>query len=918
MSDYRIRESGRILPGGMENEIHRLPMRITGAALLGMAAIGWLSLMSWSISDPSLNRATGGEPSNLLGSTGASLADMLFQVLGLGAIALFLPPALWGLSLWSGEPIRNPRHRLAMWSLSLMLIASALSILPKPQGWVLAHGLGGLAGDLGKTIFLGLAGIIHDGIAAPLGAAVAGGLGLLTLARACGIGRGEIVSLVRTPSRSRGGLFRGVLSGFSFVLYALGSVRHGIAGAMDRRAPTRRHAAAVPTYWAPEDHERFNPRPDRRGSFNPRFGDYEIPDEPIPVRMREVRQTQRRIAQPPVPSVEPRIEPYFDSHRAIPRRAPERPEPQPVRRLEASPAQRRQEEDRYPERPVDAEDPFVDDEEIYDPDLEETGYDEVEPEPAPPIIRSSRPAPARAEMPDRTISAPRTLKLTRPLPEAFSMPPLKLLRPAPPRQNDPEMADSVLGRRAEMLQSVLEDFRIKGQITGVHPGPVITLYEFEPARGTKSSRVIGLADDIARSMSAVSARVAVIPGRDAIGIELPNTNREVVYLRQLLEAKDFADGKGRLQLALGKTIGGDPVIVDLARMPHLLIAGTTGSGKSVAINTMILSLLYRLSPEDCRFIMIDPKMLELSVYDGIPHLLTPVVTDPHQAIKALKWTVAEMNSRYERMCKLGVRNIMGFNQKVARSARTGEPLARTVQTGFDEENGSPIYERENIDPTPMPYIVVVIDEMADLMMVAGKDIEFAVQRLSQMARAAGIHLIMATQRPSVDVITGTIKANFPSRISFQVTSKIDSRTILGEQGAEQLLGAGDMLTMAAGGRIMRAHGPFVSDDEVETVVSYLRAQGEPDYLPGVLDDGGDMDDNGDADGALRESSGDDVYDQAVDVVLRDRRPTTSYLQRRLGIGYNRAASLIERMEADGIISAPNRTGKREVLGPEPA
>ena len=372
-----------------------------------------------------------------------------------------------------------------------------------------------------------------------------------------------------------------------------------------------------------------------------------------------------------------------------------------------------------------------------------------------------------------------------------------------------------------------------------------------------------------------------------------------------------------MQLALGKTIGGDPVIVDLARMPHLLIAGTTGSGKSVAINTMILSLLYRMQPDECRFIMIDPKMLELSVYDGIPHLLTPVVTDPHQAIKALKWTVAEMNSRYERMCKLGVRNITGFNQKVSRAARTGEPLARTVQTGFDEETGSAIYERENIDPAPMPYIVVVIDEMADLMMVAGKDIEFAVQRLSQMARAAGIHLIMATQRPSVDVITGTIKANFPSRISFQVTSKIDSRTILGEQGAEQLLGAGDMLTMAAGGRIMRAHGPFVADDEVESIVNYLREQGEPDYLYSVLDDEPGVEDD-DGDTAGRGGSGDDVYDQAVAVVLRDRRPTTSYLQRRLGIGYNRAASLIERMEADGIISAPNRTGKREVLAGEGA
>ncbi len=569
----------------------------------------------------------------------------------------------------------------------------------------------------------------------------------------------------------------------------------------------------------------------------------------------------------------------------------------------------------------------------YDDGLDEAYYEEDEaayiepPQPAAPapklalapaVYRGPAPAAQRGRpMPPRAGNGAARHALAQ-VEEAaeFELPPLKLLSPPPPRHNDPELSDAALGRRAEMLQGVLEDFRIKGQITGVHPGPVITLYEFEPARGTKSSRVIGLADDIARSMSAVSARVAVIPGRDAIGIELPNNNREVVYLRELLESKEFTAGKGRLSLALGKTIGGDPVIVDLARMPHLLIAGTTGSGKSVAINTMILSLLYRLPPEECRFIMIDPKMLELSVYDGIPHLLTPVVTDPQQAIKALKWTVGEMNARYERMCKVGVRNILGFNQKVARSRRTGEPLARTVQTGFDEETGTPIYEREDIDPSPMPYIVVVIDEMADLMMVAGKDIEHAVQRLSQMARAAGIHLIMATQRPSVDVITGTIKANFPSRISFQVTSKIDSRTILGEMGAEQLLGAGDMLTMAAGGRIMRAHGPFVSDDEVESVVNVLRVQGEPDYLDGLLDDEFARDEDGRGDMPGKGSSGDNVYDQAIEVVLRDRRATTSYLQRRLGIGYNRAASLIERMEADGIISPPNRTGKREVMGGE--
>jgi S-DNA-T family DNA segregation ATPase FtsK/SpoIIIE len=506
----------------------------------------------------------------------------------------------------------------------------------------------------------------------------------------------------------------------------------------------------------------------------------------------------------------------------------------------------------------------------------------------------------------------------------FELPELRLLTPAPERRGNPELSDTALGRKAELLHGVLEDFGVKGGITGVHPGPVITLFELEPARGTKSSRVIGLADDIARSMSAVSARVAVIPGRDAIGIELPNQNRETVFLRELLESPEFAKGKAALPLALGKTISGLPVIADLARMPHLLIAGTTGSGKSVAINAMILSLLYKLSPEQCRFILIDPKMLELSVYDDIPHLLTPVVTDPRKAIAALKWTVGEMNVRYERMCKLGVRNITGFNQKVARARLQGRPLTRTVQTGFDDDTGDAIYEREEIDDSPMPYIVVVIDEMADLMMVAGKDIEYAVQRLSQMARAAGIHLIMATQRPSVDVITGTIKANFPSRISFQVTSKIDSRTILGEQGAEQLLGAGDMLSMAAGGRIMRSHGPFVSDEEVERVVNFLREQAEPDYLDGVLDDvepaetkRGKAANSNDVD-LGREPTGEALYDQAVEIVIKERRATTSYLQRRLGIGYNRAASLIERMEEDGLISPPNRTGKREIRGSEGA
>jgi S-DNA-T family DNA segregation ATPase FtsK/SpoIIIE len=471
---------------------------------------------------------------------------------------------------------------------------------------------------------------------------------------------------------------------------------------------------------------------------------------------------------------------------------------------------------------------------------------------------------------------------------------------------------------AQSLEGVLQDFGVRGQIINARPGPVVTLYELEPAPGIKSSRVIGLADDIARSMSALSARVAVVSGRNAIGIELPNDKREKVYFREMLASKEYAETPARLALCLGKTIGGEPVVVDLARMPHLLIAGTTGSGKSVAINTMILSLLYRLTPEQCRLIMVDPKMLELSVYDGIPHLLTPVVTDPRKAVVALKWAVREMEERYKKMSKLGVRNIDGYNVRLAEAKAKGETLSRTVHTGYDKESGEAIYEKEELDLEPLPYIVVIVDEMADLMMVAGKDIEGAVQRLAQMARAAGLHVILATQRPSVDVITGTIKANFPTRISFQVTSKIDSRTILGEQGAEQLLGQGDMLYMAGGGRISRVHGPFCSDEEVEKVVRHLKSQGSPQYLEAVTtaeDEMVDEDGNPVFDATSMGATGDatDLYRQAVQIVTRDKKASTSYIQRRLQIGYNRAASIMERMEQEGIVGQANHAGKREIL-----
>ncbi|MEM7427873.1 MAG: DNA translocase FtsK [Pseudomonadota bacterium] len=494
----------------------------------------------------------------------------------------------------------------------------------------------------------------------------------------------------------------------------------------------------------------------------------------------------------------------------------------------------------------------------------------------------------------------------------FELPPLSLLSEAPKQNQNPELTEEALEQNARMLEGVLEDFGVRGEIINVRPGPVVTLYELEPAPGIKSSRVIGLADDIARSMSAISARVAVVPGRNAIGIELPNTKRETVFFRELLASQTYERSKHNLCLALGKNIGGEPIFADLARMPHLLIAGTTGSGKSVGINTMILSLLYKLPPDKCKLIMIDPKMLELSIYEGIPHLLSPVVTDPKKAVVALKWAVREMEERYRNMSKMGVRNIDGFNERIAQAQKKGEVLTRTVQTGYDPETGEPIYEQEEMDLQFMPYIVVIIDEMADLMMVAGKDIEGAVQRLAQMARAAGIHVIMATQRPSVDVITGTIKANFPTRISFQVTSKIDSRTILGEMGAEQLLGQGDMLYMAGGGRISRLHGAFVKDDEVEDIVRHLKAQGAPEYVQAVTEETDDMDGGG-MPGMEMESTGDDLYDRAVAVVIQDGKASTSYVQRRLQIGYNRAATLIEKMEQEGVISPANHAGKREIL-----
>ena len=562
---------------------------------------------------------------------------------------------------------------------------------------------------------------------------------------------------------------------------------------------------------------------------------------------------------------------------------------------------------------------------------------DIEPAPAPQPLPLQASAPARPQIPvaeprkvvqnpARKAPAPSRRAQAEAQPalafeepaHAYELPPLNLLaNPAEIQRH--HLSDEALEENARMLESVLDDYGVKGEIVSVRPGPVVTMYELEPAPGLKASRVIGLADDIARSMAALSARVSTVPGRSVIGIELPNENREKVVLREILASRDFGDSNMSLPLALGKDIGGDSVVANLAKMPHLLIAGTTGSGKSVAINTMILSLLYKLTPEECRLIMIDPKMLELSVYDGIPHLLSPVVTDPKKAVVALKWVVGEMEDRYRKMSKMGVRNIEGYNGRVREALAKGEMFSRNVQTGFDDDTGEPVFETEEFAPEAMPFIVVIVDEMADLMMVAGKEIEACIQRLAQMARASGIHLIMATQRPSVDVITGTIKANFPTRISFQVTSKIDSRTILGEMGAEQLLGMGDMLYMAGGAKITRCHGPFVSDEEVEEIVNHLKAYGPPEYMSNVLD-GPDEEKADNIDAVLGlggNTDGEDaLYDSAVAIVIKDRKCSTSYIQRKLAIGYNKAARLVEQMEEEGLVSPANHVGKREILVPE--
>jgi S-DNA-T family DNA segregation ATPase FtsK/SpoIIIE len=794
------------LPASIREALTRRIRELTGVGLISLSGVATAALTTWSVQDPSFSHATSRAIRNVVGYPGAIGADLLMQILGLGAIMLILPIAVWGWRMVNHRPFDRQALRFGCWVLCTVIAAGFASCWPKSAAWPLPTGLGGVVGDAlvrAPAVVFGPPGFAYRLV---LGIILGAAMTACFLV-AAGVGSQEVEEDL-TPIADDDAPFaeededgKSVKLGWAF---------HAVMSAKARLAWLLRVAYSLLVSSG---------------------------------------------AQPRLAAVE-RQEPTLGG-RAAPTISPQ-----------------------------------------SDEDFEDQA-DEDEEEEAPAARAPRKKAATRAS--------------SRKSADKFELPSVSMLS-APKASDRQPLSKAELETNSRALEGVLQDFGVRGEIVKGHPGPVVTLYELEPAPGIKSSRVIGLADDIARSMSALSARVAVVPGRNAIGIELPNAHREKVYLRELLTAKESGESVAKLPLCLGKTIGGEPVIIDLARTPHMLIAGTTGSGKSVAINTMILSLVYRLRPDQCRLIMVDPKMLELSVYDGIPHLLTPVVTDPKKAVVALKWAVREMEERYKKMSKLGVRNIDGYNQRLLEAKGKGEDLTRTVHTGFDKESGKAIYEDEKLDLDPLPYIVIIVDEMADLMMVAGKDIEGAVQRLAQMARAAGLHVILATQRPSVDVITGTIKANFPTRIAFQVTSKIDSRTILGEMGAEQLLGQGDMLYMAGGGRISRVHGPFASDEEVEKVVRHLKTQGQPEYLEAVT-----AEEPTEEDGAVFDSTGmggdggGDLFSQAVAIVKRDRKASTSYIQRRLQIGYNRAASLMERMEQEGIVGQANHAGKREIL-----
>ncbi|MBX3569083.1 MAG: DNA translocase FtsK [Rhizobiaceae bacterium] len=903
--------------------------RLAGLAIFAGIGFALASLATWNVADPSFSHATDNPVTNAMGFPGAAFSDLAIQFYGLSAVAALAPAAIWAIFFLSGHYIDRKPRRAVFWFAASILFAAIAGCVTPPDTWPLPTGLGGVFGDMVlkvPAVFNGgyptglLAMILAGAFTIPALGFAAYGAGLVLRrppreplqrqAHANEAGPGDELAFDEDDHEGEGSAVLGAIAHWWLSAQAFlrrrsgGRKRYDDGLDLPAAAPGWRQAAERVEI---AERQEARVRPVSRARVEPEFFAAMVADG-------RTRQVPPAAVAPPEPELFGAPQPEVSEDEGGLLFAPSFEQDGPG---------------------TDA--PGMDIVGTDAPEMDDAGFASVE---APAPQRSSAPkgtpthvqafrspsgrvkAPAPRPEPAAAAPAARVVPAAPGSHDVFEMPSLGFLAEPKNVSKDPGLSRDALEQNARILEGVLDDFGVKGEIINVRPGPVVTLYELEPAPGIKSSRVIGLADDIARSMSAIACRVAVVPGRNAIGIELPNAKRETVYLRELLASRDFETTKANLALALGKTINGEAVIVDIAKMPHVLVAGTTGSGKSVAINTMILSLLYRMTPAQCRLIMVDPKMVELSVYDGIPHLLTPVVTDPKKAVVALKWTVREMEDRYRKMAKLGVRNAEGFNARVAQAAAAGESIKRTVQTGFDRETGEAIYESEELDLQPLPFIVVIIDEVADLMMVAGKDIEGAVQRLGQMARAAGIHVIMATQRPSVDVITGTIKANFPTRMSFQVTSKIDSRTILGEQGAEQLLGMGDMLYMAGGGRIQRVHGPFVADSEVERVVAHLKLQGAPEYLDAITQDEDEEDEESSGKGGSGNGSGggsfddsDDPYDQAVAVVLSDGKASTSYIQRRLGIGYNRAASIIEKMEKEGIVGPANHAGKREILVP---
>ncbi len=960
MASYQARQRDPLLDSNTQAILERRGKELLGFGLLVAGVMAAMILGSYSPEDPSWMSATDEPARNLLGRLGASIASPLYIISGLGSWGIVAVLIAWGtrFMLHRGEERSVGRVIFAPIAVALASVYASTHV---PSGdWTHSFGLGGLFGD---TVLGAILGVVP--VKATLGLKVMALLMALgTLAMSLFV-LGFTMTELRSVARFLG---IGVILLYATLLRlagkgAVGALRtaqqmrerrlerqnqHAGIEALDYSEPTV-SMAVQPIVRRPNGSE---PTSAARSGLRaepsvtaPRFsGVTKMQAEPRSGLFARVPALLKRAPSPAEPTSPPALamgddfgDPRIKAKIAdvLKNRAGKAPvaksairtEPPVAGRIDSSsnkmvlsnptvPGAARPQAEHLPSMAIE-DDPYLDP--LLDDDADDHNYAQYQLPPIPDPKKVVQHAPRKLVQPSRQAQAEAqpALKFEETA-TSYETPPLSLLT-SPVGIERHHLSNEALEENARMLESVLDDYGVKGEIVSVRPGPVVTMYELEPAPGLKASRVIGLADDIARSMSALSARVSTVPGRSVIGIELPNEKREMVVLREMLAARDFGDSNMRLPLALGKDIGGDPIIANLAKMPHLLIAGTTGSGKSVAINTMILSLLYKLTPDECRLIMIDPKMLELSVYDGIPHLLSPVVTDPKKAVVALKWVVGEMEDRYRKMSKMGVRNIEGFNGRVRDALAKGEMFKRTVQTGFDDETGEPVFETEQFQPQTIPYIVVIVDEMADLMMVAGKEIEACIQRLAQMARASGIHLIMATQRPSVDVITGTIKANFPTRISFQVTSKIDSRTILGEQGAEQLLGMGDMLFMAGGAKITRVHGPFVSDEEVEEIVNFLKSFGPPAYMSGVTE-GQDEDTESSIDlvlGLGGNTDGDDaLYDQAVQIVIKDRKCSTSYIQRKLAIGYNKAARLVEQMEDAGLVSSANHVGKREILVPE--